>query len=278
MDGSMTLKFEQFMKELYSHPHAIEIIQSIRATMPTWLQDQSDAAIGGTAAILDRISNIDNRKRAAKTDDEIPDWIRLGVLDTWVNYCIGSADTCIHSPVFHRPQPVFAMAWKPGLVVCGQCLHLVKAAGVADKTCDGCGRICAGPEHGDGIYPGAIQFGPMAWHYGACESCHDDQERLSLGSDDKSIPTFGATMFTNDAADPTWHIKNAPHKFDLRLDLEFSNGRRVALVYSTMPSDAECMELMWKLQIAAGDGGFEIYRTDRGRSRMHIPAITYGNN
>lgn len=45
-----------------------------------------------------------------------------------------------HNPSFWRPQPVYGCAWKPGLVVCTDCLYLTFAATMAeDRTCYGCG-------------------------------------------------------------------------------------------------------------------------------------------
>ena len=104
---------------------------------------------------------------------DVPDWIRLGVLSAYVGWAAGKASTCMHSPHATRPHPVYAAAWKPGLVVCVRCPHLLELprGSAKDRTCDGYGRVTTGPEHGDGIRPSRVQYGPLILAYGVCSDC-----------------------------------------------------------------------------------------------------------
>ncbi|MDN5751364.1 MAG: hypothetical protein L0H64_23170, partial [Pseudonocardia sp.] len=88
-------------------------------------------------------------------------------------WAIGTADTCTHQPHPDRPQPVHAAAWRPGLIACSRCPHLLALArhDVRDRTCDGCGHQCAGPDHGDGIRPVMIAAGALSYAVGVCRDC-----------------------------------------------------------------------------------------------------------
>src|SRR4051794_40271824 len=100
--------------------------------------------------------------------EAVDEWIRLSVIDTLLLWTHGNAKVCIHAPDPLRPQPVWTAAWRPGLVVCTGCTHLLKAVGDADKTCDCCGHVCAGTDFDDPIYPSTIWRGPLAYQFGTC--------------------------------------------------------------------------------------------------------------
>lgn len=180
LDNRITLALEQLML----HPQYRELAEAIRAGMPTALTDQHDAATRDTthvyAAIAEQLGGSVNGRTVAET----PAWIRLGVIEAWVGYCSGRAATCIHAPSAERPTPVFAAAWKPGLVVCGQCIRLTspRAGSLKDRTCDGCGHECAGVDAGDPIYPSGAQMGSLIFQFGVCTSCRDDAEALPVPS------------------------------------------------------------------------------------------------
>jgi hypothetical protein len=77
------------------------------------------------------------------TREDVPDWVKQGWEYAFTPWMHGEGRTCRHNPNVLCPQPVWACAWKPGLVVCAECLHLFDVATVAeDRTCDGCGRVC----------------------------------------------------------------------------------------------------------------------------------------
>ncbi|WP_432051121.1 hypothetical protein [Verrucosispora sp. NA02020] len=163
------------LEAVMTHPRYGELIEQLRALAPTHVVDQVDAA---TADAL-HITTTTGRHALGvdhvtpTTVEQTPGWLRLGLLDTFTAWLAGKASTCRHAPDPHRPQPVIAAAWRPGVITCGQCIHLtaLPRGSDRDRTCDACGRVCAGVEHGDGIYPGMVQFGPLIYHYGTCGDC-----------------------------------------------------------------------------------------------------------
>jgi hypothetical protein len=102
-----------------------------------------------------------------------PEWVRLGALNALAAWLSGTARTCGHVPAPNAPFPLVACAWKPGLVVCVACTSSVSAGLSArqDATCDGCGKVTAGPDAGDPIFPGALVFGCVTFFYGTCTGC-----------------------------------------------------------------------------------------------------------
>lgn len=163
-----TLALEQLML----HPAYERFIQQARRAAPTALVDQLDAADRDAQWISHLVTeHAGNFARGGGTARDFPAWLRLGLLDTIVQWADGKASTCRHSPSPQRPEPVLAAAWKPGVVSCVLCAHLWATSRAANRTCDSCGRLCAGPEHGDGIYPGMVQSGALIYQYGTCADC-----------------------------------------------------------------------------------------------------------
>jgi hypothetical protein len=107
----------------------------------------------------------------------LPEWVRLGMYDVLIRWSEGRALTCSHQPSIDRPQPVYAAAWKPGVVVCGQCQPMLRVIGLADRTCDGCGHECMGMPD-DGILPVSAFTGALAYQVGVCVSCEDEMRRV----------------------------------------------------------------------------------------------------
>ncbi|MEU8327124.1 hypothetical protein [Micromonospora sp. NPDC048839] len=164
-----TLALEQLML----HPLYGDLIGQIRAVTPTAHLDQDDAAAGHatqimTAAAGPTLGTTDTHRL---DPGDAPGWLRLGLLDTWIRWTTGTADTCRHQPTHDRPQPVIAAAWKPGLVVCPDCAMLTAAPRTADTTCDACGHQCGDLASGGGIYAGMVQLGPLIYQYGTCADC-----------------------------------------------------------------------------------------------------------
>lgn len=101
---------------------------------------------------------------------EVPMWIRLGLLSAATAWAAGKTRTCMHSPSPDGPVPGWAAAWKPGLVVCPACLHmLATGGGVEEYRCDGCGRISL-PEDG-GVRVASLSTGALTYRFGACPDC-----------------------------------------------------------------------------------------------------------
>lgn len=104
---------------------------------------------------------------------DLPEAIVLQVLDQLDQWWHGRVSTCLHAPDPRRPQSVVAAAWKPGLIVCGDCTHLLRLPrkSAADRTCDLCGRIVTGRDD-DPIYPTTLQWAALLYLWGACTDCH----------------------------------------------------------------------------------------------------------
>jgi hypothetical protein len=152
-----------------------------RQFVPLGWADQVDAAAAELiaawrAALADLGEGI---TLAATPYERCAPWAGLGTLETLARWSAGSASTCLHAPTILRPEVVHAAAWRPGLVVCSRCQHLLslRRGSVADRRCDGCTRVTAGPDYGDTIYAGAILVGPLSWRYGTCADCRWDAAR-----------------------------------------------------------------------------------------------------
>lgn len=146
---------------------------AFRASTPTWLLDQTDAAAGEIRQNLKAINDAGIAETLAeRSASEHPAWVRLGVMDTVVRWWLGEHTGCLHDPHPTRPQPVAAAAWKPGLVVCGQCTHLLSIARqtAADRTCDCCGRVVTGQDD-DLMHPFVVVAGLLSYAVGACQDC-----------------------------------------------------------------------------------------------------------
>ncbi len=150
------------------------LAEQLRALVPTGQLDQLDAAARqvrdgiAVAAAQGLTAGV-----AALPPDQHPDWTRLGALAALVTWVAGQGSTCLHSPHPARPQPIVAAAWRPDLMVCAHCTHLLQLPrnGDSDRRCDSCGRVCD-VEAGDLIYPAALVLGPMQYLLGACTECH----------------------------------------------------------------------------------------------------------
>lgn len=87
---------------------------------------------------------------------------------------------------------------------------------------------------------------------------------------------YGARVYTSRAVDPQYRLDSVPPKWALRLDLDYKTGAQVVLIYpeGQPPTQQEEMELMLKLQIAAGQGRFVLYRSDADVTRMVCPPLS----
>lgn len=146
---------------------------AVRATAPAALRDQLDAATDHVEHRLRDAAAAGHGHFHNGPADDHPAWVRLGALHALVSWTESAANTCMHAPTPTRPQPIAAAAWKPDLVVCARCTHLLALPrnSAADRTCDGCGHL-TGTQQDDGIHPGLIQLGPLMWSFGACTTCH----------------------------------------------------------------------------------------------------------
>lgn len=151
-----------------------ETLAAVGDRFPTWYRDQARAA---SRQIITGLQNAAERgavdHAADMPADQHPGWVRLSVLDSLVRWFAGTADTCLHGPHPSRPQPVASAAWKPGLIVCGHCTHLLGAPADSpiDRTCDACGHIVTGDDAGEPIYPFTVVCGVLMHAAGVCAGC-----------------------------------------------------------------------------------------------------------
>lgn len=161
------------LDDLLCRPELAPLVEKMRARTPKWFSDQYDAAVADNTRGMESLAASYGTTSGRVFPPQLPDWLRLGMLQAVAEWITGGARTCMHSPDAWRPQPVCAAAWKPGLIVCAPCTYLLSATpgSVKDRTCDGCGHLCAGPDAGDPIYPSSVGYGPLAYMVGTCTSC-----------------------------------------------------------------------------------------------------------
>lgn len=145
-----------------------ELAQGMVEDCPPGLLDQYRAAAEHTVAAL--TENMPSAR--SYRVDEVPDAVLVSILHELMQWGAGRQRTCIHRPDPARPQPVLAAAWKPGVVVCPACTHLLRLprGSVKDRTCDLCGHVAAGPPT-DPVLPVAAAYGPFVYLYGCCRGC-----------------------------------------------------------------------------------------------------------
>jgi hypothetical protein len=146
------------------------VAAAVEAHNPAGLTDQMVAAMHESMRLMEKANGGNEHVQAAEYET-VDEWIRLGVIDTLLRWTDGRANTCMHNPRLERPQPVWSAAWKPGLVVCTRCMHLLKAVGDADMTCDCCGHVCDGADADDPVYTTTVWLGALAYMVGTCRGC-----------------------------------------------------------------------------------------------------------
>jgi hypothetical protein len=150
----------------------------IGARLPPGFADQAHAATIELSAQAEMICDRPGATARLPATD-VDDWLRLGLLDAFVKFVAGKARTCKHMPDLHTPEPLWSAAWKPNLVTCSGCLHLLRIPRLSpvDRTCDCCGRVTTGPENSDGITPLIVSLGSFGYRAGACGDCTPDFAR-----------------------------------------------------------------------------------------------------
>ncbi|MEV8638924.1 hypothetical protein AB0395_45445 [Streptosporangium sp. NPDC051023] len=171
--GRFILAYDEFLQRSDLADLAPLIRGAFQTAGYTWLLDQNEAAAvqvyegmtQAAAAVGEGVVNL--------APSQHPDWVRLGLLAALITWCSGKSGTCTHVPNPMRPQPVAAAAWKPNLVVCDACRHLlsIPRGSAKDRTCDGCGVITEGIDHGDPIWPVSVAHGGFVYLVGVCASC-----------------------------------------------------------------------------------------------------------
>ena len=145
-----------------------ELTPEVHARLTKAASSHADQIEAAQAESIRLLECLEDRRVLRVARSSVEDWIRLGVLDTFIGWADGSGRTCRHMPDYRRPEPLFACAWRQRLVVCLRCVGLLKVTGDAAFTCDCCGRRC--PE-AEGIYAATVWFGVLAYDFGACTDC-----------------------------------------------------------------------------------------------------------
>lgn len=133
----------------------------------TPLGDQVESATREQGATHDAVAAILGARNLDVGRSDVPDWQRLLIVDALLGFIQGTASTCVHDPSLRRPEPLYAAAWRPGVVGCKHCLHLfrLKPGSIRDRTCDGCGQVV------DKIHPQMLTRGPLSLMFGTCDDC-----------------------------------------------------------------------------------------------------------
>ncbi len=169
-------RFTLALDELITDPRYDHLLKQARDRMPIAYRDQQDAATdhvrAGVHRLAERWGGGDMIRSGAS---QVPEWIRLSVLDIWARFVNGEADTCRHNPTWDAPRPIVASPWKPNLVTCGDCAHLFPPPrdSVDNRTCDKCGHIATFTD-ADLIYPCGVQLGQMWYQFALCGTCRED--------------------------------------------------------------------------------------------------------
>ncbi len=148
-----------------------EVAAALRTTIPVDVRDQVDAASAEISQSVGRLgAHLGAEPIGLPAWAALPAWLRLDVTSTLVSFAAGTGSTCMHAPHLGRAEPLHAAVWKPGLVTCMSCSHLLEVHGPAAHTCDACGRVCP-PTHEDGVRLVALAVGPVLFVTGCCSDC-----------------------------------------------------------------------------------------------------------
>jgi len=148
-----------------------EVAAALRGSVPVDLRDQHDAAATEAFRTLVQMgAHLGSKPVRPPGWASLPGWLRLSAVDTMLGFFAGTGRTCLHATP-HRAEPLFAAIWRPGLVVCSSCRHLLAPRRGPDAhTCDGCGRVCP-PTPEEGVRPVTLQLGAFLFSTGTCPEC-----------------------------------------------------------------------------------------------------------
>lgn len=168
--GQAVLAWDEFLQR-DDYPEVMEKLQQyLRTSGHTAFLDQGEAATNEVWQMLAETTVRVGNEQLPIPYEKYPAWLRWGVLDTATRWAVGKGSTCPHAPSITRPQPVASAAWKPGLVVCTACTHLLglPRGSAKDRTCDGCGHVV-----GDDaiIWAFTVTHGWLMFQAGACDDC-----------------------------------------------------------------------------------------------------------
>lgn len=125
--------------------------------------------------------------RGEIADDEVPEWVRIGIAQTVAAWVLDEIRTCQHISNPNRSGLVFATAWENDLLLCQKCLDRARVRRDADKRCDGCGK-----DFPQGVRGSVIQLGHLIWVFCTCKPCG-----TWLHDSDRPILRVGVCEFCN---------------------------------------------------------------------------------
>jgi hypothetical protein len=140
-----------------------ELRAVVKAYAPGFVARSDTAAFEARRAALEWAGAVEFK---AFTSSEAPDWLRLGMVTAYAEWLKEQASTCRHAPDADRGDTAVAASSRPGLVVCGDCCHLL---GRSILSCDGCGCDCAG--EGATFNVLSLTRGALTFTARACQRC-----------------------------------------------------------------------------------------------------------
>lgn len=157
-------------------------VRAVRARLPDLIRESFDSASRETYRRLEGAGAFGGRVAALTSDAPLPKWLRISIQETLLTWGAGRGRTCLHGPTMKPLAPVFSAAWKPWLVVCPKCTHMLTVRGgrgsEEDNTCDACRRI-ASRTGDDFLQPSMVTVGPLTYMFGACKTCREELETLT---------------------------------------------------------------------------------------------------
>lgn len=151
---------ELFITGLSTHERA-----AVEANLPPGTLDQMNAAAAETLRTLTLEGALTGTALIPANGSDVPEWIRLPLIGTLLEWTTGHGKVCPHNPRISSPEPVLAAAWKPGLVVCTRCVHLLNPRKSERFLCDCCGR------HDDHLACQRVAYNSLTYSFGACRDC-----------------------------------------------------------------------------------------------------------
>jgi LSD1 subclass zinc finger protein len=141
--------------------------------LPPEVQERHLEAARQTHDLLQPVAGV-----AAVGLGDIPDSVGLRIVELLTEWACGSGiRTCVHGPHPSRPQPIVSALWRPGLIVCPRCTHMLRLprGSVEELRCDLCTQI------GESIHSDCVVWGALTVLYGACPGCHVARSRPDVG-------------------------------------------------------------------------------------------------
>lgn len=156
---------------LLTEDHLRPVTMFLQDQAPTWYTDQASAAALDARRVADESGwGGEPTEPVFTSARDHPQWLRRRILAATLEWFLGRAVTCQHTPRARAPVPVFAASWKPGAIVCQECLHLLAPPLCSReyRTCASCGVT---RETEDLLVGSGLIAGPVTYWFRVCERC-----------------------------------------------------------------------------------------------------------